>query len=90
MRKIMDRGYDHQPAQVSNWSSDEDLQARCYYNDLHQSGSRYPAQDQRLMASKSLGNLSKGYRHSYAEPRFLEAKQYPRSGRVGLAAVNPY
>lgn len=37
--------------------------------------------------SKSLSNLTKGYRHSYAEPR----PALPRAGgRVGLAAVNPY
>lgn len=41
----------------------------------------------RMASSKSLGNLVKGYRHSYAEPR----NPMPRnSGRVGLAAVNPY
>ncbi|XP_059607729.1 hepatoma-derived growth factor-related protein 2 [Phlebotomus argentipes] len=41
----------------------------------------------RMAPSKSLGNLVKGYRHSYAEPR----NPLPRgSGRVGLAAVNPY
>lgn len=41
----------------------------------------------RMSSSKSLGNLAKGYRHSYAEPR----NPMPRnSGRVGLAAVNPY
>lgn len=42
----------------------------------------------RLAPAKSLGNLAKGYRHSYAEPVH---GQMPRSsGRVGLAAVNPY
>lgn len=41
----------------------------------------------RMTSSKSLGNLVKGYRHSYAEPR----NPMPRnSGRVGLAAVNPF
>ncbi|XP_055909500.1 uncharacterized protein LOC129944226 [Eupeodes corollae] len=35
--------------------------------------------------SKSLSNLTKGYRHSYAEPAFARS-----GGRVGLAAVNPY
>lgn len=40
-----------------------------------------------ISSAKSLGNLVKGYRHSYAEPR----NQMPRnSGRVGLAAVNPF
>lgn len=40
----------------------------------------------RLAPAKSLGNLVKGYRHSYAEPHNMMS----RSGRVGLAAVNPY
>ncbi|XP_011179995.1 general transcriptional corepressor trfA [Zeugodacus cucurbitae] len=34
---------------------------------------------------KGISNLTKGYRHSYAEPVFARA-----GGRVGLAAVNPY
>lgn len=37
----------------------------------------------RMAPAKSLSNLTKGYRHSYAEPM-----QY--CGRVGLAAINPY
>lgn len=41
----------------------------------------------RMTPSKSLGNLVKGYRHSYAEPR---APMPRNSGRVGLAAVNPF
>lgn len=41
----------------------------------------------RMASSKSLGNLVKGYRHSYAEPR---APMPRNSGRVGLAAVNPF
>lgn len=45
----------------------------------------------RMAPSKSLGNLVKGYRHSYAEPQQSARNQMPRnSGRVGLAAVNPY
>ncbi|XP_065092968.1 zinc finger CCCH domain-containing protein 13 [Ochlerotatus camptorhynchus] len=56
---------------------------------------RYPGLDReprmpssRMMPAKSLGNLTKGYRHSYAEPR---PPPVPRSsGRVGLAAVKPY
>lgn len=46
----------------------------------------------RIGPSKSLGNLVKGYRHSYAEPPPpLPRNPMPRnSGRVGLAAVNPY
>lgn len=42
----------------------------------------------RLAASKSLSNLAKGYRHSYAEP--VHGQMPRNSGRVGLAAVNPY
>lgn len=41
----------------------------------------------RISSSRSLGNLVKGYRHSYAEPR---APMPRNSGRVGLAAVNPF
>lgn len=45
----------------------------------------------RIGPSKSLGNLVKGYRHSYAEPPPPPRNPMPRnSGRVGLAAVNPY
>ncbi|XP_063709194.1 uncharacterized protein LOC134837737 [Culicoides brevitarsis] len=73
----------------NGWSSDEEISrpTRNAYKEL-------PAQPQpyamdppgRMLPSKSLGNLVKGYRHSYAEPR-----NFPRvSGRVGLAAVNPY
>nr|XP_029710431.1 zinc finger CCCH domain-containing protein 13-like [Aedes albopictus] len=56
---------------------------------------RYPGLDReppmsssRMMPAKSLGNLAKGYRHSYAEPRPPPVSR--SSGRVGLAAVNPY
>ncbi|XP_055693751.1 ABC transporter F family member 4 [Lutzomyia longipalpis] len=69
------------------WSSEEEHQmqeipppayTRAYVGD---------AAAPRMASSKSLGNLVKGYRHSYAEPR----NPLPRgSGRVGLAAVNPY
>lgn len=48
----------------------------------------------RMIPSKSLGNLAKGYRHSYAEREPpvppLPARPLRNSGRVGLAAVNPY
>lgn len=45
----------------------------------------------RMAPSKSLGNLAKGYRHSYAEPPPSSRNPMPRnSGRVGLAAVQPY
>ncbi|XP_053680693.1 uncharacterized protein LOC128731588 [Anopheles nili] len=57
---------------------------------------RYPGLDReprmdagrRMMPAKSLTNLVKGYRHSYAEPRPPPVSR--SSGRVGLAAVNPY
>uniref|UniRef100_A0A182FQY7 Uncharacterized protein n=2 Tax=Anopheles albimanus TaxID=7167 RepID=A0A182FQY7_ANOAL len=57
---------------------------------------RYPGLDReppppgraRMMPAKSLSNLVKGYRHSYAEPRPPPVSR--SSGRVGLAAVNPY
>ncbi|XP_055844880.1 ankyrin repeat domain-containing protein 11 [Episyrphus balteatus] len=44
-----------------------------------------PGAPQPISNSKSLSNLTKGYRHSYAEPAFARS-----GGRVGLAAVNPY
>lgn len=45
----------------------------------------------RMGPSKSLSNLVRGYRHSYAEPPPVPRTPMPRnSGRVGLAAVNPY
>ena len=43
-----------------------------------------------LGPAKSLGNLVKGYRHSYAEPRNNHHPLPRNSGRVGLAAVNPF
>uniref|UniRef100_A0A182K085 Uncharacterized protein n=1 Tax=Anopheles christyi TaxID=43041 RepID=A0A182K085_9DIPT len=53
---------------------------------------RYPGLDReagrRMMPAKSLTSLVKGYRHSYAEPRPPPVSR--SSGRVGLAAVNPY
>lgn len=93
MRKSIDRSYE--PTQYPNngWSSDEEVQIRHGYKELP-STDRYPGLDRdpvgRMLPSKSLGNLAKGYRHSYAEPRFVETRQYPRTGRVGLAAVNPF
>uniref|UniRef100_A0A182J844 Uncharacterized protein n=1 Tax=Anopheles atroparvus TaxID=41427 RepID=A0A182J844_ANOAO len=49
---------------------------------------REPNAARRMMPAKSLTNLVKGYRHSYAEPRPPPVSR--SSGRVGLAAVNPY
>ncbi|XP_055710860.1 trichohyalin-like [Phlebotomus papatasi] len=73
-----------------DWSSDEDLSLQgisspsvSTYRDLPYDDHEPP----RMTPSKSLGNIVKGYRKSYAEPR----DPLPRgSGRVGLAAVNPY
>lgn len=66
-------------------SSDEDLSLQ---NTLPPSVATYRDHEpSRMISSKSLGNLVKGYRHSYAESR----NPMPRtSGRVGLAAVNHY
>lgn len=84
-RKSVERPYEQNHG---GWSSDEEFQMRKNYRELPTS-ERYPGLDRdsvgRLLPSKSLGNLVQGYRHSYAEPR-----HFPRSGRVGLAPVNPY
>lgn len=73
------------PAQ-NEWSSEEEfaLNVREYREGkVHQ---RHQQQQQRYMApAKSLGNLTKGYRHSYAEPTGLKY-----CNRVGLAAIEPY
>lgn len=89
----------HYPAEKQNshdgWSSDEDQPVmRTRYREPEQPPNnrytgleRQPSQS-RIAPAKSLGNLVKGYRHSYAEP---QRNPLPRgSGRVGLAAVNPY
>lgn len=44
---------------------------------------------ERMVPSKSLGNLAKGYRHSYAEPQPVVRRQLG-SSRVGIAAVHQY
>lgn len=90
----------------TGWSSEEDEEEdvppprgppprssnSASYREL-ESTERYPGLDREQMAArmapaKSLGNLAKGYRHSYAEPRPPPVSR--SSGRVGLAAVNPY
>lgn len=84
------------------WSSEEDIPTKSLsrYRELSNKD-RYPGldrdieqipqlRDSRITPSaKSLGNLVKGYRHSYAEPQHPMPRN---SGRVGLAAVavNPY
>ncbi len=78
-----------------DWSSDEEqhiarrVAPTNYHHDVDTFGGHEQMPSSRsLGAAKSLGNLVKGYRHSYAEPL---ARPMPRnSGRVGLAAVNPF
>lgn len=56
-------------------------------HDYHMDG--YDGKLEQRGPPKSLGNMVKGYRHSYAEPQ--NNPPMPRnSGRVGLAAVNPF
>lgn len=67
------------------WSSEEEFAPNVReYRDMkahqrHQQKQRY------MTPAKSLGNLTKGYRHSYAEPTALKY-----CNRVGLAAIEPY
>lgn len=79
------------------WSSEEDTdreREHAMMREMHPqsriNGDRFAGLDRgdggRMAPAKSLGNLVKGYRHSYAEPHNMMS----RSGRVGLAAVNPY
>lgn len=91
-RRSVER-FESLPSQYpSAWSSDEEVMAppppRNNYKELPPNN-RYPGLDRdpagRMLPAKSLGSLVKGYRHSYAEPR-----NFLRTGRVGLAAVNPY
>lgn len=82
----------HQHDAMLDWSSEED------HHDYNRTPPPPPLSNRskehyeknpssRMAPAKSLGNLVKGYRHSYAEPR----NPMPRnSGRVGLAAVNPF
>ncbi|XP_055601612.1 serine/arginine repetitive matrix protein 5 isoform X2 [Uranotaenia lowii] len=87
----------------NGWSTEDevdDFPARVPPRSTHSGGyrelepnDRYPGLDRepipsRIVPAKSLGNLNKGYRHSYAEPRPPPVSR--SSGRVGLAAVNPY
>lgn len=70
----------------NEWSSEEEFAPNMRdYREI-QGHQRHHHQQQRMMApAKSLGNLAKGYRHSYAEPI-----KYCGIGRVGLAAIEPY
>lgn len=72
----------------NDWSSEDELAPNVRdYRDRDVQGHHQQQrqhQQQRFMApAKSLGNLTKGYRHSYAEPM-----KY--CNRVGLAAIEPY
>jgi len=88
-RRSVER-FESLPAYPGAWSSDDEAVPipRKSYKELPPKV-RYPGLDRDppsgMLPAKSLGNLVKGYRHSYAEPR-----NFPRTGRVGLAAVNPY
>lgn len=80
----------HDPA--LEWSSEDDQYNNCrgpsQSTGAGRSNEHFEKKPNvRLTPSKSLGNLVKGYRHSYAEPR---APMPRNSGRVGLAAVNPF
>lgn len=79
------------PRQSSiDWSSDEEFGRSSPSNVQIIPREHYEKNSaSRMGPSKSLGNLAKGYRHSYAEPP--NRNPLPRnSGRVGLAAVQPY
>ncbi|XP_055642097.1 zinc finger CCCH domain-containing protein 13 [Toxorhynchites rutilus septentrionalis] len=78
-------------------SSDEDIPPRGAPRSSNNGGyreqipnERYTGleRESRMVPAKSLSNLNRGYRHSYAEPRAPPVSR--SSGRVGLAAVNPY
>lgn len=81
--------YPPRPSAMIEWSSDEDVgRASPPSNVRIIPREHFEKNSSSRMASKSLGNLAKGYRHSYAEP---QRNAMPRSsGRVGLAAVQPY
>lgn len=68
----------------NEWSSEEELPPRA--RDFREVQAQRPPhyhQQPRLAAAKSLGNLAKGYRHSYAEP-------LKYCNRVGLAAIERF
>lgn len=93
--------YSEKNHREDGWSSEEEIPTKSLsrYRELPNK-ERYPGldrdrepipqlRDSRITPAKSLGNLVKGYRHSYAEPQHPMPRN---SGRVGLAAVavNPY
>lgn len=69
----------------NEWSSEEEFPPNVReYREVRQRQHHQHQQSQRMVApAKSLGNLTKGYRHSYAEP-------LKYCNRVGLAAIEPY
>lgn len=78
-----------------DWSSEDEQHSPSRrttngYRDIPTGPSEGYGDHSRAMGpSKSLNNLARGgYRHSYAEP--MRAQLPRNSGRVGLAAVNPY
>lgn len=79
----------HEPDYDYNSSEEEDYRSQQQHGRGNDGDNRSKEHfeknpNARISSSKSLGNLVKGYRHSYADP-------LPRnSGRVGLAAVNPF
>lgn len=74
-----------------DWSSDEDFGRSSPSNVRIIPREHYEKNSSSRMApSKSLGNLAKGYRHSYAEPQPPRNPLPRNGGRVGLAAVQPY
>lgn len=74
-----------------DWSSDEEFGRSSPSNVRIIPREHYEKNSATRMApSKSLGNLAKGYRHSYAEPPQSRNPMPRNGGRVGLAAVQPY
>lgn len=72
----------------NDWSSEEEFapnvrEYREVQGQQRQHHHQHPSQQRFMAPAKSLGNLAKGYRHSYAEPM-----KY--CNRVGLAAIEPY
>lgn len=94
-----DRSQNHQqryPPQETkvDWSSEDEQHTSSRrttngHRDIPNGPESYVDHSRAMGPSKSLNNLARGgYRHSYAEP--VRAQLPRNSGRVGLAAVNPY
>lgn len=70
----------------NEWSSEEEFAPNVReYREVKAHQHRHQHQQRYMAPAKSLGNLTKGYRHSYAEPTGLKY-----CNRVGLAAIEPY